>query len=133
MNLRLHLPHVGANTNSSLFELLAESSDPNPHIRDIVFPSAGYSCDSADEPITEVEIIIGSQCFKRVHQDHMSVFDFSFWTLDHTHPGNMVAMMEGESNPIKKWRDEQGSAFIIFPSYPASESDVPAHPLGKLH
>ena len=43
----------------------------------------------------------------------------------------MIAMMEGESNPIKKFRDEDGSAFLVFPSYPSADSDVPPHPLGK--
>ena len=123
---------LGDTTTLSLTELLSESSDSNPHVRDIIFPSNGaYSCDSTDELIAEVGIIIGSQCFQRVHQDHMGVFDFTYWTLNHTHPGNMVAMMEGESNPIKKWRDAQNSAFIVFPSFPGDGSDIPPHPLGK--
>ncbi len=119
------------NTNASLVELLFESSDSNTFIRDINFPASGFACDSSDDAIAEVEIIIGNQCFKRVHPEHMSVFDFTYWTLDHTHPGNMIAMMEGESNPIKKFRDIDGSAFLIFPSYPSADSDVPPHPLGK--
>lgn len=122
---------LGSNTNSSLVKLLHASSDPNMFIRDINFPASGYTCDSSDDGIVEIEIIIGSQCFKRVHPEHMSVFDFTYWTLNHTHPGNMVAMMEGESNPIKKWRDEDASAFLIFPSYHETGSDVPPHPLGK--
>ena len=122
---------LGTNTNASLVELLFESSDSNTFIRDINFPASGFACDSSDGAIAEVEIIIGNQCFKRVHPEHMSVFDFTYWTLDHTHPGNMIAMMEGDSNPIKKFRDIDGSAFLIFPSYPSADSDVPPHPLGK--
>eukprot|EP00986_Skeletonema_menzelii_P003357 scaffold1026_cov141-Skeletonema_menzelii.AAC.8 len=122
---------LGMNTNASLVELLSESSDTNPFIRDINFPASGFACDSSDDATVEIEIIIGSQCFKRVHPEHMSVFDFTYWTLDHTHPGNMIAMMEGESNPIKKWRDEQGSAFLVFPSYPCAECDTPPHPLER--
>lgn len=36
--------------------------------------------------------------------------------LDDTHPGNMVALAAGRPNPIKKWMDESGSPFLIFPS-----------------
>ena len=122
---------LGAKTNSSLAGLLAGSSDLNAHVRDIIFPVSGFTCDKVDEPITKVEIIIGSSCFKRVHPEHMSVFDFTYWSLNHTHPGNMVAMMGGRTNPIKKWRDEEASAFLIYPSFPDSNSFASPHPIGK--
>lgn len=126
---------VGTNTKVSLAELLSESSDPNLYIRDIIFPNSGYSCESGDymRGMAEAEIIIGSQCFKRVHPEHMSVFDFTFWTLNHTHPGNVVAMMAGDSSPIKKWRDEDTSAFLVYPSFPDDNAspNLPHHPLGK--
>jgi len=84
----------------------------------------------------------------------MSVFDFTYWTqsefacalcgdfqwlfsrlthlslmihnifADNTHPGNMMAMMHDHPNPIKKWRDIDGSAFISYPSFPPPEADT---------
>lgn len=63
-------------TNSSLFQLLSESSDQNTYIRDIYFPNEGLDCDSMDDD-PEVEISINGQCWKRVHDEHMSVFDVS--------------------------------------------------------
>lgn len=51
---------------------------------------------------------------------------FSSTALEETHPGNMIAMMEGEPNPIKKWIDVDGSIFLTYPSFPTN--DVPHHP-----
>eukprot|EP00804_Cyclotella_cryptica_P014145 CCRYP_005584-RA/>CCRYP_005584-RA protein AED:0.03 eAED:0.03 QI:259/1/1/1/0.94/0.9/20/117/3951 len=117
-------------TNSTLFNLLTRSSDKNPFIRDITFPTSGSSCGSADtSSLAKVEIVVGSICYRRVHPEHMSVFDFTYWTLEDTHPGNMVAMMEGEPNPIKKWIDNMGSVFLTYPSFPSG--DVPNHSIER--
>lgn len=65
-------------TNSSLFELLSTSRDPNPYIRDIYFPDSGSDlvCDTRDtEP--EIEIEVDGVCWKRVHDEHLSLFDVS--------------------------------------------------------
>lgn len=119
-------------TNSTLVNFLLKSSDKNPFIRDISFPSSGYVCGPRDtEALGNVEIVIGSKCFKRVHHEHMSVYDFTYWTLDDTHPGNMIALMEGEPNPIKKWIDIYNSVFLIYPSFPGQGSDVPNHPIER--
>jgi hypothetical protein len=68
---------MGDLTNATLTELLADkgASDENPFVRDIIFPILGSSCDSSDTALVEVDIIIGSKCFRRVHPDHMSVYD----------------------------------------------------------
>jgi len=117
-------------TNSTLFNLLTRSSDKNPFIRDIIFPTSGSSCGSADtSSLAKVEIVVGPVCYRRVHPEHMSVYDFTYWTLEDTHPGNMVAMMEGEPNPIKKWIDVMGSVFLTYPSFPSG--DVPKHPIER--
>lgn len=64
---------MGTQTNTSLFELLLEkgTSDMNPNFRDIYFPSNGArTCDQADiDNLVEAEIIIGDQCFRRVHPE----------------------------------------------------------------
>jgi hypothetical protein len=63
-------------TYSSLFDLLSESTDQNPYMRDIHFPDEGKQCDVGDtEP--EIEIEVNGQCWRRVHDDHMSLFDVS--------------------------------------------------------
>ena len=117
-------------TNKTLVELLVKSSDSNPFVRDIIFPTRGYSCSASDTlSLAEVELVVGDFCYKRVHPDHMSVYDFTYWTLEMTHPGNMIAAMEGEYNPITKWMDLDGNAFLTFPSFP--QNDVPNHPMER--
>ena len=64
------------NTNTSLSELLSESRDRNPYLRDIYFPEEGKECDTGDtEP--EIEIEVNGMCWTRVHDEHMSLFDVS--------------------------------------------------------
>ena len=122
--------NLGGDTNATLVNLLVKSSDRNPHVRDIIFPISGYTCSAADKAsLAEVELVVGSVCFKRVHPDHMSVYDFTYWTEEMTHLGNMIAAMEGEPNPIKKWMDIDGSVFLVFPSFP--KNDVPNHPIER--
>jgi len=121
---------LGTETNATLVDLLTKSSDTNPFVRDIIFPTRGYSC-SVDDTLAldDVELVIGGICYKRVHPDHMSVYDFTYWTLEDTHPGNMVAAMEGEYNPIKKWMDLDNNVFLTYPSFPSG--DVPNHSAGR--
>ena len=65
-----------SDTSTSLSKLISESEDDNPYIRDIFFPEAGALCDPADtEP--EIEMNVNGECWKRVHEEHMSVFDVS--------------------------------------------------------
>ena len=123
-------------TNSTLVNLLIKSNDINPFIRDISFPSNRYTCGTNDtEALAHVDIVIGETCFRRVHPEHLSVYDFTYWTLDNTHPGNMVAMMDNEPNPIKKWMDLYGSIFIMFPAFnnhhDGHDHDVPNHPIER--
>ena len=113
-----------AETNSTFVYLLSHTRDENPFLRDISFPSSGYVCGAQDtKSLAEVDIIVGSTCFRRVHPEHLSVYDFTFWTLDNTHPGNMVAMMDNEPNPIKKWIDIDGSVFLKYPSFHEDHAD----------
>ena len=126
-------------TNSTLVYLLSRTRDDNRFIRDVSFPSSGYVCGAQDtEALAEVDIIVGSTCFRRVHPEHLSVYDFTFWTLDNTHPGNMVAMMDNEPNPIKKWMDIDGSVFLKYPAFHEDHAggmdhhhDVPNHPIER--
>jgi uncharacterized protein (DUF1501 family)/uncharacterized protein (DUF1800 family) len=128
---------LGQATNASLYELLLNrgSSDENIYLRDIDFPITGETCDSTDNTTAEMEIIIGSQCFRRVHPDHMNVYDFTYWTLLDTHPGNMDAMMvtPPHHNPITKWMDVNGSAFLVYPAEepPPDHPTLAAHPISR--
>jgi len=63
---------MGSETLGTLSELLVQkgTSDENPLLRDIIFPITGSTCDSSDsDSLVEVEIVLGSQCFSRVHPE----------------------------------------------------------------
>ena len=65
-----------SNTTESLKDLISESGDRNPYMRDIFFPEEGKECEAGDtEP--EIEIEVDGVCWKRVHDEHMSIFDVS--------------------------------------------------------
>ncbi len=79
-------------TSSALAGLILESTDPNLFIRDIYFPLEGTSCDTRDtEP--EIEIEVDGQCWKRVHDEHMSIFDVSItaMTIFHLPPSLSIS------------------------------------------
>lgn len=61
-------------TNSMLSALLSNSKDSNPYIRDIIFPEFGV-CSFDEEP--ELFVQDGDDCWKRVHDEHLSIFDVS--------------------------------------------------------
>ena len=61
-------------TNSMLSALLSTTKDTNPYIRDIVFPEFGV-CAFDEEPESFVQN--GDDCWKRVHDEHLSIFDVS--------------------------------------------------------
>ena len=77
MNLTdCNLTPLYGNTTESLSELISKSGDRNPYMRDIFFPEEGKECEDSDtEP--EIEIEVGGVCWKRVHDEHMSIFDVS--------------------------------------------------------
>ena len=66
-----------SDTHAILSEIIYGSGDRNPYIRDIYFPDEGKECAAGDtEP--EIDIIVNDkQCWRRVHDEHMSIFDVS--------------------------------------------------------
>ncbi len=63
-------------TNETLFDLISKNRDRNPYIKDLHFPWKGRSCNISDtEP--DIEIEIDGECWKRVHDHHLSIFDVS--------------------------------------------------------
>ena len=65
------------NTNSSIYNLLIESNDKNEYIRDIQFPTGESKCNASDIE-SEIEIEVQGSCWKRVHDEHLSIFDVSY-------------------------------------------------------
>jgi len=91
-------------TNETLSHLLSDSGDDNPFMRDIYFPEEGTYCNSSDtEP--EIEIEVDGECWTRVHPEHMSIFDMTYWVDNH--PGGPYA--------IQKWSENNG-AILVYPS-----------------
>ncbi len=110
-------------THETLVELLSDESDTNPYIRDIYFPKSGKTenglkCNSTDTD-PEIEISFDDQCWLRVHDDHWSIFDLTYWV--DRHPGGPYH--------IKKWAEELNSAFIEFPN----GYEVNNHPMYRWH
>jgi hypothetical protein len=65
-----------ADTQATLSEIIYGAADRNPFIRDIYFPKEGKKCAPGDtEP--EIEIEVNGECWRRVHDEHMSIFDVS--------------------------------------------------------
>ena len=81
---------LGPDTHDTLLQLFkVAEADLNAHLRDIFFPLEGMQCDSTDvDP--EIEIQVGTDCWENKHPEHMSVYDFTYWTRTENHPGNMV-------------------------------------------
>ena len=50
-------------------------------------------------------------CWKNVHPDHLSVYDFTYWTQSEAHPGNSEFR-----NPIKEFA-EAGKTTLTFPDW----------------
>ena len=75
------------NTLQRLFEIV--DKDLNAHLRDIIFPKEGMTCASTDvDP--EIQIQVGTACWEHRHPEYMSVYDFTYWSRNENHPGNMV-------------------------------------------
>ena len=125
---------MGAETNATLVKLLSQRGtiDMNQGLRDITFPSTGMSCSSDHTTLVEADIIINTKCFRRVHPEHLSVYDFTYWAEEDTHPGNMVAAMRNAPHPIKKWMDLNRSAILLYPAQRIpGNTFLNAHPINR--
>ena len=102
---------VNAVVHSIFATLLFTNKDSNPLVRDV-------NNNSTTLCPTEFALLVGfevqdqgGKCWKNVHPDHLNVYDFTFWTLLDTHPGNSK-----NRNPIKEFA-EAGSTTLAFPSW----------------
>ena len=62
----------------------------------------------------------------------LSVYDFTYWTLSDTHPGNMIAAMNNHPHPITKWMDINRSAILTYPATAQPNNPIlRAHPIHR--
>jgi hypothetical protein len=73
----------------------------------------GRTCSSAKT--VGMKLFVDGVCYQHVHPDEYNVYDFTYWTLPDTHPGNAVASGSGHQNAIKKWATDNQTE-LIFPS-----------------
>ena len=77
----------------------------------------GYTCDASNTNTVGMMFAIENTCFKHIHPDEGSVYDFTYWTQPDTHPGNAIAAAGGRRNPITKWADYDNTFTLPFPSW----------------
>jgi hypothetical protein len=81
----------------------------------------GYTCDASNANTIGMMFAVNNggvvTCFRHVHPDEGSVYDFTYWTLPDTHPGNAAAQAAGRLHPITKWADYNNTFTLPFPSW----------------
>ena len=111
-----------------ILDVIENTNDTNPFVRDL-----SLSCQNSDIPL-QTKINNGSLCYEHVHQDHLNVYDFTFYTV--RYDGNNAALSNGRRHPIKKpaetntftldamyenvnsrWRRDSNDAFIYIGRY----------------
>jgi cullin-associated NEDD8-dissociated protein 1 len=101
---------------------LAASTSVAPSVLDISLESA---CTAGAEAVgAKLYLNNSGGCWQHVHDDELSVFDFSFWTV--AHDGNPTAILEGRRNPIMAFA-LSGSATFTFPAL----SSLNPHPMSR--
>jgi hypothetical protein len=94
---------VGSGTVNTLMRYLYETVgtwDQNEFIKDMHMEWVGgfdSTCSTGAGTIgMKVKNADGTLCYQHVHPDEYNVYDFTYWTLPQTHPGNLGQV----SNPI---------------------------------
>ena len=81
----------------------------------------GYTCDASNSKTIGMMFAVNNSgvvtCYKHIHPDEGSVYDFTYWTRPDTHPGNAVALGAGRLPPITKWADYNNTFTLPFPSW----------------
>ena len=77
-------------TSEVLSQLLRSSTDSNPYMRDIFFPTLGEFCHPADQDKYNFRLLVDDQCWHNVHQLHLQVYDFTEFVRNH--PGGSAAI-----------------------------------------
>ena len=105
--------NVQTDTASLFQQLISQSSDSNSNVRDIILPMK-FSCNASDSSRKTFVVRNGSECWSSTHPDNLNVYDFTYWTLDGTHPGNVAKLDLGMVNPITKFA-ASGSSTLYYP------------------
>lgn len=90
--------------------LLFYNEDDNPYVEDI-WNWYQLECPAPLYSLTGFEVNSNGTCYKHIHPDHLNVYDFTYWTLPTTHPGNSPTR-----NPIKEFA-EMGLTTLTFPDW----------------
>ena len=81
----------------------------------------GYFCDASNSNTVGMTFSVNKNgvftCYKHVHPDESSVYDFTYWTRPDTHPGNAIALAAGHLHPITKWAAYSNTFTLPFPSW----------------
>ena len=56
----------------------------------------------------------GPECFEHAHADLHSVYDFSWWAVNHA--GNEDVFRAGRANPIAQWAERDGATALPYPA-----------------
>ena len=68
----------------------AASTDTNPYMRDIIASNYGEVCSTKADTVG-MSVDVKGTCWTHVHSDLYSIYDFTYWTLEH--PGNEDKIM----------------------------------------
>jgi hypothetical protein len=104
-----------ANLMSRLINRADRNNGDNPYFVDVHFPvQLDVSCNDDDVDLVGFEVpdlndVGDTLCWRNVHPDHLDVYDFTQWTLEH--PGNSDLR-----NPIKEFA-EAGQSRLLFPDW----------------
>ena len=105
---------LDVSTRATLADALAASADTNPHVRDIEVTTGVCSTNVDGVSAIGAKLSGGGACWEHVHSDTYSVYDFSYWELNHV--GNEVALANGRRNPIAAFA-ENGGTSLWFPAH----------------
>jgi len=98
---------VGVSTHTVFQRLLSSSPSRNPVVRDVIFPTNGAQCDSADANTFDFHVVVSGDCWKNVHRDLYQVYDFSSFADDH--PGGPA--------PIVSFTERANGHILTFPEW----------------
>jgi len=112
---------VDSGTKDTLIYLIREYGgwDSNDIYTDVHLEWIGeYDgfCDVSNPKTIGVKVLVDNVCYQHILPDGGSVYDFTYWTLPQTHPGNAIAEAAGHPHPIKKWA-ENDSFELLFPNW----------------
>jgi uncharacterized protein (DUF1501 family)/uncharacterized protein (DUF1800 family) len=76
---------LSTSTRTVLTNAINSSTDTNPYVKDVELSRAlQNSCSNANGAIIDV----GGQCWQHVHNDQLSVYDFTFWSTGSRYEDN---------------------------------------------